>query len=283
MMGYGRRGGARWRIPRRAGPGLIVVAERPMHDLLSSSGVAWVVQERQPSVAAMWAALSGGRLDQHSRILVFSDSLADAPGRRRARRRPPAPSWPWRTRAPTCSSPRRDADPHRSPHRARRPGRGRPERRRRQDLRYHWLPVDRGGRAVLDVMRGVLAPEVAFPDEYPAAVDGALGARRTAAAEAGHPAGLARRPEPVVGRARSREPEPVASSRARRGAPGLRRRAPAAPPIGIARGRRRGPSDAAAHRRSPSRGACRQQRVPAVGVARAAAAAEARPARSPSR
>jgi len=57
------------------GPGVIVVAEQSLHDLLAGSGAAWTVQERQPSVAAMWDALSGGRLDPRSRILVFSDSL----------------------------------------------------------------------------------------------------------------------------------------------------------------------------------------------------------------
>ena len=57
------------------GPGVIVVAEQSLHDLLSDSGAAWTVQDRQPSVAAMWDALSGGRLDPRSRILVFSDSL----------------------------------------------------------------------------------------------------------------------------------------------------------------------------------------------------------------
>ena len=58
-------------------PGVIVVAERSLHDLLADQAVAWAVQERQPSVSAMWDALSGGRLDQHSRILVFSDSLLE--------------------------------------------------------------------------------------------------------------------------------------------------------------------------------------------------------------
>ena len=58
-----------------AGPGVIVVAEPAVHDLLSGCGATWTVQERQPSVAAMWDGLSGGRLDPRSRVLVFSDSL----------------------------------------------------------------------------------------------------------------------------------------------------------------------------------------------------------------
>ena len=57
-------------------PGVIVVAEDTISELLVRSGARWSVQEPQPSIAAMWDALSGGRLDQHARILVFSDSLA---------------------------------------------------------------------------------------------------------------------------------------------------------------------------------------------------------------
>lgn len=56
------------------GTGVIVVAEPVIHDLLASVPAAWSVQERQPSVAAMWEGLSAGRLDKRSRILVFSDS-----------------------------------------------------------------------------------------------------------------------------------------------------------------------------------------------------------------
>ena len=63
-----------------SGPGLIPVVDVPLHDLLSRGDVGWVVQARQPDVAAMWASLSSGQLDQHSRILVFSDSLVDAEG-----------------------------------------------------------------------------------------------------------------------------------------------------------------------------------------------------------
>ncbi len=57
------------------GPGVIVVAEPEVSALLNASGVVWRVQERQGSVAQMWSSLSGGILDAHSRILVFSDSL----------------------------------------------------------------------------------------------------------------------------------------------------------------------------------------------------------------
>lgn len=53
---------------------VIVVAEPHVHELLSGIPAAWQVQERQPSVSAMWQALAEGGLDRRSRILVFSDS-----------------------------------------------------------------------------------------------------------------------------------------------------------------------------------------------------------------
>lgn len=54
-----------------------MVAERSLFDALRSSGANWWIQERQATVGGMWDALSGGRLDQRSRILVFSDSLME--------------------------------------------------------------------------------------------------------------------------------------------------------------------------------------------------------------
>ncbi|MGI9136438.1 MAG: AAA family ATPase [Candidatus Nanopelagicales bacterium] len=56
-------------------PGVIVVAEPEVSSLLRGCGVEWDVQERQPNIAQMWSSLSSGRLNAHSRILVFSDSL----------------------------------------------------------------------------------------------------------------------------------------------------------------------------------------------------------------
>lgn len=56
-------------------PGVIVVAEPEVSELLAGCGLTWNVQERQTSVAHMWSSLSSGLLDAHSRILVFSDSL----------------------------------------------------------------------------------------------------------------------------------------------------------------------------------------------------------------
>ena len=58
-----------------SGPTVIVVAEERIHSLLSTSDIAWKVQERQQGVASMWQGLTSGTLDNHSRVLIFSDSL----------------------------------------------------------------------------------------------------------------------------------------------------------------------------------------------------------------
>jgi len=57
-------------------PGVIVVGGESLHGLLAGSGVAWNVQAHQPDTRAMWDALSGGRLDVTSRVLVFADPAA---------------------------------------------------------------------------------------------------------------------------------------------------------------------------------------------------------------
>ena len=216
-----------------SGPGLIPVVDAPLHDLLSSSGVTWAVQERQPGVAAMWSALSGGRLDQHSRVLVFSDSLEGAPGDDEL----------LQTARAVVAMANAGAHVFVASTDAARTARltelvGQAAAGQNVDaatLRYHWLPVDRGGRAVLDVMRGVLAPDVVFPDEYPPAVDTALGGI-PATAEAGLPVA-----EPVVDAPAA---EPVVDEPAVAEAPVAAEppvfvpppAAPVAPPIGIARG-----------------------------------------------
>jgi Mrp family chromosome partitioning ATPase len=160
------------------GPGVIVVAERPLTDLLSTHDVAWVVQERQPSIAAMWDALSGGRLDQHSRILVFSDSLqegteSDAAELQQTARAIVAMSHAgarvfvavWRP-AGVASLQQLIEDSAKA--------QGVPA----SSLVYHLLPVEQGGRAVLESMRRVLEGEVDFPASYPATVAGALSRQR---------------------------------------------------------------------------------------------------------
>jgi cellulose biosynthesis protein BcsQ len=122
----------------------------------------------------MWDSLSGGRLDQHSRILVFSDSLQAGSGSEQAELTQTARAIVamanagahvfvalWRTgdlpalQGMIASS---AASQGLVP----------------QSLAYHWLPVEQGGRAVLDAMRSVLAEEVDFPETYAVAVDGVL-------------------------------------------------------------------------------------------------------------
>lgn len=161
-------------MPSPASPRVIVVAERPLSDLLASHGIDWVVQDRQSSVAAMWDALSGGRLDQQSRVLVFSDSLmagtdgADAELEQTARTvvamshagafvfiavwRPDGLAQLQQLIAEAATAQGLAAD----------------------SLVYHFLPVQQGGRAVLDSMRRVLEDEAAWPEEYPATIDAPL-------------------------------------------------------------------------------------------------------------
>jgi cellulose biosynthesis protein BcsQ len=160
--------------PSASEPGVIAVAERPLTDLLSASGVGWAVQDRQPSIAAMWDSLSGGRLDQHSRVLVFSDSMMAGSVTEQTELTQTARAVVamahagayvfiavWRpselpvlqdTIAVAARS--QGLDP--------------------LEIGYHLLPVEQGGRAVLETMRRVLGEEVAFPQQYPSVVDEAL-------------------------------------------------------------------------------------------------------------
>ena len=149
-----------------AAPGVIVVAERPVHDLLNGSGVQWNVQERQPSIAAMWDALSGGRLDQRSRVLVFSDALmagnsSDETELVQTARAVVAMAHAgahvfvtvWRPDSETGflgliddAARAQNVDP--------------------ATLGYHLLVMSGSGGDVLDGMRVVLEPEIPFPDSY---------------------------------------------------------------------------------------------------------------------
>ncbi len=157
-----------------AGPGVIVVAEGPLHALLADSGVGWRVQDRQTSVAEMWQHLSEGRLDQHSRILIFSDSLLadgwqDDDERAQtaaavvamahagatvfvARWRPE--SWTDFEALLASAATAQGVDP--------------------SSLTFDVLPVVDGGRAVLEAMRPAAGALAAFPDEFDAGVDVAL-------------------------------------------------------------------------------------------------------------
>ena len=171
-----------------AGPGVIVVAEPPLHDLLTASGAGWNIQDRQPSVAAMWEALSGGRLDPRSRILVFSDSLevgstTDDTERAETARAIVAMAHAgarvfvaqWRPeRWPAFEDQIRQAAAAQGVDAT--------------SLSYHLLPVAAGRHGVLDALRGPLAGEVAFPDPYPVEDGRVTGGAATPAPEAAAPA-----------------------------------------------------------------------------------------------
>ena len=201
-----------------SGPGLIPVVDAPLHDLLSSSGIAWTVQDRQPGIAAMWAALSSGQLDQHSRILVFSDSLAGASGDDELVQTARAVVAMANAGAHVFVA---STDPARTSRLTDLIGEAAASQNiEAAGLRYHWLPMDRGGRAVLDVMRGVLVPEVSFPAQYPATVD-----------DAATPTGGLPLDEPVIVEPAAAEPVAIVEPPAFVPPPA----APAAPSIGIAR------------------------------------------------
>jgi cellulose biosynthesis protein BcsQ len=189
---------------------VIVVAERPVADLLAASGVAWEVQDRQPSVATMWESLGNGRLDAQSRILVFSDSLL-AGG-------PTEATEVEQTAAAVV------AMAHAGAHvfvAIWRPDDSAAFRERVVEaataqgvdvanLRYHLLPIQQGGLAVLESMKRVLADEVTFPDAFPDAATGPI------AREAYPPAlplsapAVPRRPDlPPIGGAAPARPTPL--------------------------------------------------------------------------
>ncbi len=152
-------------------PGVIVVAEPSLVDLLVDSGAQWNVQERQSSVDAMWDNLSGGRLSDQSRVLVFSDSLAGGSELelRAAARAIVAMSSAgahvfiavWRSA---------ELDQLRSFIDEAALAQGVAA----DSLVYHFLPVERGGHEVLELMRGVLMNDVVFPETLPNTVNRAL-------------------------------------------------------------------------------------------------------------
>jgi cellulose biosynthesis protein BcsQ len=155
-------------------PGVIVVAEPVLSELLTQSRLPWLVQERQASVAAMWAGLSNGELSAQSRILIFSDSLmvgtASAEDEREQTARAIVAMASAGAHVFVAVWNSLDVD----------------ELTRRIDaaaaaqglqpgaLTIHFLPVEKGGRAVLECMRIVLAEVVDFPEVYPVEVDRVL-------------------------------------------------------------------------------------------------------------
>jgi len=160
--------------PQAPLPGVIVVTERPLHDLLAGSEVGWWIQDRQPSVAAMWDALSGGRLDQHSRILVFSDSLMAGTGTEQAELTQTARAIVAMAHAGArvFVAVWRPAELPRLQELIAQAAAG--QGVSTSALNYHLLPVEQGGRPVLESMRRVLADELTFPVQYPLLVDAPL-------------------------------------------------------------------------------------------------------------
>jgi cellulose biosynthesis protein BcsQ len=147
------------------GPGVIVVAEPAIHTLLVESGASWRIQERQGSIGAMWDSLSGGRLDEHSSILVFSDALAVGSGGEQVElvktaRAIVAMSHAgarvfiavWRpTELATLQRLIDEAAQRQGVHPS--------------EIVYHLLPAEQGGKAVLSAMRRVLV-DVDFPLDF---------------------------------------------------------------------------------------------------------------------
>lgn len=140
---------------------VIVAAEPEVFDLLAASGAQWDLQHRVESVAQMWDDLAGDRLARSSSVLVFSDSLTGEPGELEATIATMAPHaavfvviWKpedvegllMRVREAALAH---DVDP---------------------DAPVFVLGTA-SGRDLLDDMRTVLAAQVAFPAEFPAAVD----------------------------------------------------------------------------------------------------------------
>ena len=149
-------------------PRVIVVAEPSIYALLSASTVSWVIQERQESVAAMWAGLSGGLLSANSRILVFTDPGAGGDRGETARAIVAMSAagahvfvvaWD-QAQIGALSVAIDDATVAQG--------------FQSGSLRYHVLTAELGGRALLDGMRTPLYADITFPAEFPASVDRAL-------------------------------------------------------------------------------------------------------------
>lgn len=153
-------------------PGLIVVAEQSVYDALTGSGVPWNTQTRQESIAQMWDGLGGGYLDITSVGLVFSDSLLDGlPGSdveflstaaaittmAAAGAHVFVVVWD-EGRMGTMQTAVAEAaltQGHDPAH-----------------IAYTFLPATLGARGMLDMMRGVLAPELGgWPAQYNPVVD----------------------------------------------------------------------------------------------------------------
>ncbi len=152
------------------GVGVIVVGDASLHGLLRDCGADWNVQERQVDIPAMWDALSSGRLDVQSRVLVFSDATVDGAALAGASLTQLARAIVAMAHAgavvciaenhPASAGALRVAVDESAAAQGLEP----------QSIRYHVLPAARGSLATLDAVREASADLVTFPATWPAAI-----------------------------------------------------------------------------------------------------------------
>ena len=154
-----------------SGPAVIIVAEERIHSLLSTSDIAWKVQERQQGVASMWQGLSSGTLDNHSRVLIFSDSLLVGTANDERERRQTAQAIVMMAKAGAVTGivQWREASWHEFEGLI-------AEEAASQgvdvaDLEYLVFPAYQGGRNMVDTIRQATESFVTFPSKYPDSVD----------------------------------------------------------------------------------------------------------------
>lgn len=149
-----------------AAPGVIVVGDEALHRLLADSGVNWRVQAAQSDTRAMWDALSGGRLDVTSRILIFADPGTSGPERTQTARAVVAMAHAG-AHVFVAADSMASLESLESEIQQAASAQGVAA----DALTYHRLPSGAGGRDVLEAMRPVIADVAAFPAAFPPAVD----------------------------------------------------------------------------------------------------------------
>ncbi len=154
------------------GAGVIVVAEPVIHELLASSGADWNVQDRQSDVRTMWDGLSGGRLDQQSRILVFSDGIGSPGSAERIQTaRAIAAMANAGARVFVVTWDLDSVDSLRDSISEAAQAQGFEE----SSITYNLLPTNKGGHALLDAVRAHTQDVVSFPSEWQLGSDVDLG------------------------------------------------------------------------------------------------------------
>lgn len=156
-------------------PRIIVAAEEPIFRLLTDSGVLWDTQHPVPSMDALWQDLSNGELDIHSAAVVFSDSLhAGLPSDTNEREKIAQAVFSMADAdAPVFVAMWDDdkaqefsdlIDRHAAAH-------AKSQGREPKPVVWHRLPVNAGGRAVLETMRRVVGNIFQWPGDYSPIVD----------------------------------------------------------------------------------------------------------------